>query len=1333
MAYITPSIEDISENKLSLPETRFDRTRKHVKVDDIFKEKFSFVLAMPGMGKSRLLKEIVKSSSEIFSGSLYVEAKYLNEDKYEEAINGILASPFNKVLSGQELVEKKNFHFEKPFELRGESPFLLCLDALDEVGFDHIGHHAKQLYKFIQDYPKVHIIVSCRDYIYKRIQNHFSDISVKVFQLNPFNRFSAGEFLKEFGFDDKGVSKVLQKFTTGFVQLRVIDSPRMLECFVLYKNKQGIEKALETGLPELFDFFIMESLRIEDKKNSKSDAEIKYALLRMLALCMNIYGKTEISKGEVVAFLDSVKSNIAVSYISKVNIEDLYDRALLIPNEDSVQFFNTEIQEYLASKEIIHLEKVNQTLFDVAYDSNLNEFKPFWKNTIKFIIEQEISVQSDIIDFMLHRLSSLDYSLLQLVLCDNVLKVNSLLSNTREIAFKSIVEYYCNNHWVLGYYFAEKLSLYYNSQQAIYLEQLWINGQIEKVTLSNLLALIHYLALNDNFEEKQIWRNRLKNLVILHNDFSIKDQAIAALAHFKELGEFISLYKFIESKDRGITASFLRGLNNIDPNDPRVIDLTLDAIFKFNNDLSGVTLGSISNRSGHYYLLKKMSKSEDLFNKLNRVYLTSFVDELAAQLKKYWANDISILIAKMIRKFKFQYSSKFYEMLVRTWKENEPNSIKKIAEWYLGDWIKNKVDHFKYYELLKDEITLGNAKQIASILSKIKGVNDTSLLFFRYRHLSVMDANSIFEVGKKYFNEEWELYKERINQPQEWEMTHAKRILRELEVMLDEMEGKWYPDIFKFYLNNKNILERELNESDHNKVRATIKKLINEKVLNFDFSKASITYSNGVISYSRIIGCFSSVILLLQYFNYKPSEYRSQLIAFIPFCFMSDERKQIFDVLGELSAMEKIKIINFYRNRRSDPLFKKNLSALWDLVNRYKMNEALPVIKDFIFNQDIEMGDRLKTLEVAYDLGASEKFMHEIFKTFSETKTAERQLAEKANSFLVVMPALNQAEAIKWRIQILFQKPFEYKPIDEVDHWGLRDVENSLMQILTPLSSIKNPEFSDLYLDAIKEAIKIYDRALKFQVFAFTVWESLLQYFHNLAEDGHRKPIESLQKLLGKTKEFHGYRRLENVIGKVIYVLLENDKSKNFSQCINSYNELKSRIYLPITSDKDFQTTISSIVDKEIREWVEGEGGLALIRKFKRKEDMIQKLFKIQIENALLRRGLRKMDITREPELLNGYKPDLTISYGFIGKVMIEIKPTYNSEASPENVKTHYRKKLLDYMNGTRSSSAIFLLFQVDSNHPKLKNLLPKLRKIFLVDHPKILVEGLNCVSSINE
>ena len=123
----------------------------------------------------------------------------------------------------------------------------------------------------------------------------------------------------------------------------------------------------------------------------------------------------------------------------------------------------------------------------------------------------------------------------------------------------------------------------------------------------------------------------------------------------------------------------------------------------------------------------------------------------------------------------------------------------------------------------------------------------------------------------------------------------------------------------------------------------------------------------------------------------------------------------------------------------------------------------------------------------------------------------------------------------------------------------------------------------------------------------------------------------------------------------------------------------------------------------------------------------------VQIENALLRRGLRKMDIIREPELLNSHKPDLTISYGFIGKVMIEIKPTYNSEASPKNVKTYYRKKLLDYMNGTRSTSAIFLLFQVDSKDRKLKSILPKLKKIFGIDYPRILVEGLNCVTSNNE
>ena len=196
MPYITPSIEDISKNKHSSTEVGYDRTRTYIKIDEISKERFSFVLAMPGMGKSRLLKQIVKQSSEIFQGSLYIEAKYLNGKDYEKAINKILARPPGDLLSEQELVAKKNSFFEKPFELKKDSAFLVCLDALDEVGFDNIGHHAEQLDELRYNYPKAHIIVSCRDYIHKRIQDRFSDIPVKLFQLNPFNRFSAEEFLR---------------------------------------------------------------------------------------------------------------------------------------------------------------------------------------------------------------------------------------------------------------------------------------------------------------------------------------------------------------------------------------------------------------------------------------------------------------------------------------------------------------------------------------------------------------------------------------------------------------------------------------------------------------------------------------------------------------------------------------------------------------------------------------------------------------------------------------------------------------------------------------------------------------------------------------------------------------------------------------------------------------------------------------------------------------------------------------------------------------------------------------------------------------------------------
>ena len=94
-------------------------------------------------------------------------------------------------------------------------------------------------------------------------------------------------------------------------------------------------------------------------------------------------------------------------------------------------------------------------------------------------------------------------------------------------------------------------------------------------------------------------------------------------------------------------------------------------------------------------------------------------------------------------------------------------------------------------------------------------------------------------------------------------------------------------------------------------------------------------------------------------------------------------------------------------------------------------------------------------------------------------------------------------------------------------------------------------------------------------------------------------------------------------------------------------------------------SVIQKIIDEDLREWVEFEGAYRFIEQSTGKQEtMIQKTIKTQFENALLKRGFRNVGIIREPQLLDDIRPDFLISYGFVGKVIVEIKRVSNEQVT---------------------------------------------------------------------
>ena len=144
-------------------------------------------------------------------------------------------------------------------------------------------------------------------------------------------------------------------------------------------------------------------MEIEDKKLNTQKRNIIKRVLEKLALVMEIYQTNILKKDELMTFFDDLRSDLKASLLQQIPLEVFYDETVLKDNIDTIEFDNTEFQEYLAAKEIIRLGHPQQVIFDLSVDPELREIYPSWFNTLTFVIELDISLLKPILDFGSHK------------------------------------------------------------------------------------------------------------------------------------------------------------------------------------------------------------------------------------------------------------------------------------------------------------------------------------------------------------------------------------------------------------------------------------------------------------------------------------------------------------------------------------------------------------------------------------------------------------------------------------------------------------------------------------------------------------------------------------------------------------------------------------------------------------------------------------------------------------------------------------------------------------------------------------------------------------------
>src|SRR3989304_3025792 len=315
-------------------------------LEDYFIFPRTFVVAEAGYGKTRLLHELVSLSTLNGKVAVYADLKkLLHSENLEDFIK-------SQVCRGLKLSK-----------ISSHDKLYICLDALDEVRQEYFSNIVEKIKVFVTKHPNANIVISSRWHFFQKYHELFIDLDFRYAHISPFSLDNVRRYLKQKFISEEDIDKLLDPLHFSHRDL-IIQTPRYLELFVDYIEEIGVKHVGSLSRSDLFEHFIYKKLEIEDNNLNTQKRNLVKRVLEKLALIMEIYQANILNKDELMTFFDDLKSDLNVSLLHQVPLEVFYDKTVLKDNIDTIEFDNTEFQEYLAAKEILRLGHPQQVIID---------------------------------------------------------------------------------------------------------------------------------------------------------------------------------------------------------------------------------------------------------------------------------------------------------------------------------------------------------------------------------------------------------------------------------------------------------------------------------------------------------------------------------------------------------------------------------------------------------------------------------------------------------------------------------------------------------------------------------------------------------------------------------------------------------------------------------------------------------------------------------------------------------------------------------------------------------------------------------------------------------
>lgn len=1297
MKYIVPqkityqNVDDLLENnKIN---SLFDE-KEELSIDKLLQEKFICIVGEPGIGKSRLVEEIKER---------------LSEHSYFYCT----ASEF----------EIENTPTDKEY---------CIIDALDEVDGSSFYRVLLSIKQFKDGNPDVKVLFTCRKHYVASYANHFVACSgLNYIELCRLNESEVYKIINE-------TSETTRENVSKSPKLReLLSIPRYLVFLLEREEKQGGC----SNIGELFEYIVIRSIQAAIKASGVENGNVEILMQRVLekiAFVMEISRKDQIAKDELYSILDGIKGNMIQMLIANFNLL-FFENRILKETNGILQFENTEIQEYLAAKELCRQDNIESVLYDVAVQQKLRHIYPNWYDVIPHISYSDDRIQTfiNVFKLIVSYESNLDNKSFE-----NLLKYvdSSVLSlQQKEDLFSIIFEHY------------QRIPVYIMWRGPIsqLLQECYTTGcdaqmqlpfdQLNKIQLSNIYVILDAIVENNNLSKcvSDHWINAANDLMAIDDD----EKRLAALNLYNALkctGELIQLSKLYRGFTQKLKEKYceVTGYGKIVEKD--VVDCWLNDCYIGNPYAINAVL-NIEDLATIIYAYNKILEDDKLYEFFNKkgALIVCYELYLNKQFNIAWKGDtdsrqlITRIIAGLISNHSHTTHSVINVVVKQILLEKATGALFIASferKWDLEDLFRHFDAQFIDIELVssldkllpEEKSVIGNKDHIlTTLIYKIR--NDTG------KKASIKDyVERYSETFERWDKEPSEIENEKVN-------SQNQQLIEAYQNISDSSVSQYDRYEAAFELSNNIEFVRK---QDHQPLIDVIKSFFKE----LDLDKMTVkrnTYNSFTLHLSLPkIPCFAKV---LYYLGYKDllNDYRIILAKTLPnICIMrnydASEIKEICkSAIGCISNDEKNQLVEWWKSRK-DNFMDISSDDICSCITDYGIEALSYKLEEYIeqykANQNLDYSIAAsKALDVIsdYSYWGIDKY-RDLFDSLKDDGITSIKM--KCNAIMI--EKFKDTDAIKWRIEYLknnvvkslhndtgHARPISYEESEMISpnpymfrcFMNIKDDETLTRQML---------ELFDFGLVLCKNFdTQEYARFLLNQIYLFFVSINNIGYISTLRKKVEDHNAENVSYLA------------TSIMNNAEMMFLINEKG-TIGRAVKQYNKCIEESYLNIRNDGDLRryfTEIHSEVQKEIQD----QGIYTLVRPDALSEDFIQRELKNTIINKCCQMGLEAVRVDREVALQDNKRTDLLIRYGLCNPIMVELKLLHNKEIQEKKKRQEYRKKFIQYTNATGACLSVFWVFDVhreNSKRPEFEELKLEYKDL---PHTSVLLTDCKCSSGI--